>query len=95
MVTEGQWYSLPDGTRVQAREQTMRGMWHLCSADGTPAYVVFAGRQIRRLVAQGLVTDTPGAEGRKTPVFQAVPCDLTLDDLTPAGSRDREPADEA
>lgn len=91
MLAEGCWYTLPDGTRVLVREQTIRGTWHLVATDGTPAYVVFGsaerGFHIRRLAAQGLVTDTPGAEGRPTPVFQAVPCDLTLDDLRAAPAR--------
>jgi hypothetical protein len=84
MLTEGPWYTLPDGTRVQAREQTIRGTWHLVATDGTPAYVVFAGDQVRRLVFTAIVTDNPGAEGHPTPLFQAAPCDLTLADLRPA-----------
>jgi hypothetical protein len=94
MLAEGQWYTLPDGTPVRARRvgtdrdpPALRGTWHLCTADGTPAYVVFASAQISRLVAHGLATDDLGAPWRPTPAFQAVPCDLTLDDLRPAPER--------
>ena len=84
MLTEGQWYSLPDGTAVQVCGPG-GGTWHLMAADGTPAYVVFGsaarGFQIRRLVYTASVADDSGAEGNLTPVFQAVACDLTLEDL--------------
>lgn len=79
MLTEGQWYRLPDGIAVRVSERGS-GTWYLMASDGTPAYVVFGGVggrfHIRRLVYTPSVADDSGVG-----ILEAVACDLTLEDL--------------
>lgn len=71
-LTDGAWYTLPDGTLVQARVPYI-GSVRLHTQDGTPAYIRDGAHDWKSLRYD------PAIEG-----YAAAPCDLTDADLARA-----------
>jgi hypothetical protein len=68
MLSNGAWYTLPDGTRLQATQLDPR-FWRLDFANGQPAYLETAGGWTQLLYFADL------------DVYTAVPCNLQNNDL--------------